>query len=391
MSKEKIFILRRTNEYGGCEILLLDWLKYIDYDRHTVYLGSTTDYFTEKFSQYGLPVRYVPLSLPFVGNFFGIYRKWKTFLKSISPDRIVIMQGGFFECTFPCFLAAHRVTKGNVYMTEHLAAPLPPEKTSSVHFGFIPGFGLWWHKKMWALRARGLLSKHILAVSEEVKNRLVAYGYPSGNVTVAFHGIDVARYSPSESVKAEVRRKYGIPEDALVFVSTARMSPQKRIERIIKAFDELSSAHNNIWVLLAGDGPLKENMQSLAASVREKHRIKMLGQLEDVVPILQAGDIYLLPSDNEGLSVALTEAMSAGLVCVATDVSGSREIIEDGVNGFLVEPSEPGVLRGMEKVILMGEGERTAIACKAREAVQEKFEIGKSVRNILHLLKIGSI
>jgi glycosyltransferase involved in cell wall biosynthesis len=389
--KDKVLFIRRPGAFGGIEVLLLDWMKHVDYRKNEVVLASTKDYFSDNIQENRFPVEYKTLSLPVLGSSLSIYRSWAGDIKRISPDKIVIMQGTIDEIPLPCVLAAYKATRGNVYMTEHLAAPLPPKRTRSLHYGFLPGVGLWWYKKMLTLRLRGYLVKRILAVSEGVKNVLLMYGYPSEKISIAYHGVDVSQFSPSGSKRKNWRQRHDIPEQDLVFVSTARLAQEKRIERIIKAFDTLSQEYDNLWLLIAGDGPMRKELEIAKNSLGCRDRIKLLGLVENVSELLQASDIFVLPSDREGLSVSLTEAMSTGLICIASDVSGSNEVIQDGENGFLVEPSDQGVFHGMETVLKMNDSDRKIIAQNARNSIVEHFEMRKSVTNILGLLDIESI
>lgn len=390
-SMNKILFLRRPGAFGGIEVLLLDWLRRINYEENEVVLGSTKDYFSDAINKDGLPVVCKTLSLPVLGNFISLYKSWATEIKNISPDKIIIMQGTIDEIPLPCVLAAHQATHGNVYMTEHLAAPLPPKKTSTLHYGFLPGAGIWWYKMMLMLRMRGHLAKRVLAVSEGVKNVLLMYGYPPGKITIAYHGVDASRFSPSDEKRKNWRLRYAIPEKDVVIVSTARLAKEKRIESIIRAFGRLSRENGALWLMIAGDGPLRNELENERNFLGCRDRIKLLGLVENVSELLQGSDIFVLPSDREGLSVSLTEAMAAGLVCIASDVSGSNEVIRDGENGFLIEPSDQGVLQGMEKVLKMSDAARNLVAQNARRSILEHFEMKKSVTNILGLLDIKSI
>jgi len=244
---------------------------------------------------------------------------------------------------------------------------------------------------MLSIRIRGALPKRILAVSEGVKEALLMYGLDPEKIAIAYHGVDAALFAPSETNKKTWRLRNNIPEQDLVFVSTARLNPQKRLERLIKAFDALRKQHDNIWLLIAGDGQLRKEIDSLVNSLESKDRIKMLGLVENVSEILQASDIFVLPSDREGLSVSLTEAMATGLICVASNVSGSNEVIENGENGFLVEPNEKGVLHGMKEILELDLPARRGIAQKGRDFILEHFEMRKSVTNILGMLDIESV
>ena len=83
-----------------------------------------------------------------------------------------------------------------------------------------------------------------------------------------------------------------------------------------------------------------------------------LGHLDDVSPAVKASDIYVLSSCTEALGIALLEAMSCKLVCVATRTTGPSEIIEDGENGFLVHPSDSGILNGLRAALKLGQEQR---------------------------------
>ena len=386
----KILFIRRSGAFGGIEVLLLDWLRSIDYGKNEVVLASTIDCFTDKINEGALPVVYQNLPLTVLGGFFEIYQSWFKDIQRISPDKIVIMESNLTEIPLPSVLAAYFAARGNVYMTEHIAWPFPPERTRSRHYGFLPGLGLWWHKMMWMVRIRGYLSKRILAVSEAVKDALLMYGYPSGKIVVAYHGVDVAQFSPDGARRMEWRRRNNIPENAIVMISTARLASEKRLERLIRAFLAMAQDRENLWLLFAGEGPLRSELEQSVHSMQGNDRVMFLGLSDNVSELLQASDLFVLPSDREGLSVSLTEAMSTGLICIASNVSGSSEVIKDGENGFLVEPSDEGVLDGIRRAMNLDDRKRKDISQSARNTILEKFEKRKSVINILKLLEIES-
>ena len=181
--------------------------------------------------------------------------------------------------------------------------------------------------------------KGILSVSQGVKDRLVAgYGYAPEKICVVYNGIDTDHFSPvSEEHRLELRRNLHMPDDAVVVVSAARLDQIKRLDRLIKAFAVLSAERRNLWLILTGDGPLRDELRTLAQAVDNGERIRFLGYVEDVCPVLQASDIFVLPSDEEGFGIALVEAMACKLVCVSTKTVGPSEIIAHGQNGFLTD------------------------------------------------------
>jgi glycosyltransferase involved in cell wall biosynthesis len=410
--KKKLLFVRRTYGFGGMEVRLLDWLGQIDYSQNEVLVVSPTDVFSERIAKRGIPAKYVALSPKELlgvfgrydprsgtnellsGGFWRFFKTWLRFLCRIRPDAVIMMEGNFFSLPLACVLAAFLVTRGNVYMTEHLGIPKePPRKVSRVHFGFLPGLGLWWYKQVWPeiwpWRMRGKLSKRILSASETVKNRIVSfYGYPAEKMGIIHHGVDTERFCPSPTNKMEWRRAHNIPERDLVVVSTCELRPQKRIDRLLQAFDSVSCKHDNLWLLLTGDGELREDVKRWVAHTQGNQRIKLLGHLENVGPVLQASDIYVLPSDNEGFGIALIEAMATKLVCVATRTPGPDGIIDDGENGFLADLTYEGVLSGLERALLLSPSERERMGEKARRTVLEKYELKRAVENALELLDI---
>ena len=388
--KKRILFLRRTCGFGGVEKCILDLLAGVDYERSDVWLASLTDVFSRRIATRRLPVTLIPLPVPVTGGLRRFFFAWVAFLRRVRPDQIIMVEGGFFDFPWLAVLAAYLVSGGRVYMTEHLAAFAPPPKVSRIHFGFLPGLGLWWYKQVWPRRIRGYLAKRILAVSKGVREKLITYyGYPREKIHVAYRWADTSRFAPaSEEKRRSLRATLGIPDDAVVVVSTARLDPIKCLDRLIRAFGVLSPAHPNLWMLIAGEGPLRDELEGLAKSVDPNQRIRFLGHLEDVSPVIQASDIYVLPSDEEGFATALVEAMSAKLTCVATRATGPTEIIEDGENGFLVERSYEGVLNGLEKALLLREDQKRAMGECARATVEEHFQMWNGVQRMLTLLDI---
>jgi glycosyltransferase involved in cell wall biosynthesis len=410
---KRVLFVRRAYAFGGAELRLLDWLSRIDYSNNEVLVANPVDVFSNEIAKRGLPSRFVPVSPDESrqlygrydtksnrelgrGSFWQLFRAWFRFLRRIHPDQVVIMEGYFFDFPLGCVLAAFLITRGNTYMTEHVGIlEFPPRKTSKRHFGFIPGLGLWWYRQVWPAyfpwHLRSRLSKRILAASETVRKRAVEYyDYPSNKMGIINHGVDVERFRPSAAQRTEWRRTHMIPETDLVIVSTARLSREKRLDLLLEAFWALSARYQNLWLVLAGDGPLREELQQQIAA-RGDSRVRMPGLVKNVAPLLQGCDIYALASDNEGFGIALVEAMATKLICVATRTPGPDVIIEDGVNGFLVDFSLDHLREGLEKAVSLEPEERTQMGNHARETAVSKYCLGEAVENALRLLKIGYV
>jgi len=390
--KRRVLLLHRAPWFGGAEKRVLDWLQGVDYSRCGVSLTYTADVFSDRIASLGLPVACMPLGPEASGRFLKVLFAWLSYLREFRPDQVIMIDGYFLEWPLPVVLAAYLVSRGNLYMTEHTAAPEPQRPASRIHLGFLPGFGLRWRLSMWQLRLRARLSRHVLAVSEDLKQWMVQkYGYAPAKVVVAYHGAETERFRcASPDARKATRATLNLPENGIVIVSTARLHFQKRIDRLIKSFSAFATKDPNLRLLIAGDGPQEESIRRLAADSDVHERIRFLGWVEDVSPVLQASDIFVLPSDFEGFGLALLEAMASELVCVATNTQGPGEVIVDGKNGILVEPTDAGVQKGIERALRLTVEERQAMGRQARQTVLERFSFREGVERGLAALNIES-
>lgn len=408
-----ILFIRRTYGFGGTEGRLLDWLERVDYAKNRAYVLSPTDVFSEKMTARGIQAQFLSLSQAENNKLFGQYDPvtgreslsksgfwapflaWWRFISRIRPDSVVMMAGHLFSYPVPCVLAAFLASRGRVYLTVHSMGRLEelPRKHSGVHLGFLPGLGWWWYTqvwpKTWSPRIEAGMCRRVLAASQTIRNRIVtSYKLPSQKMDIITHGADTHRFCPSLIRKVEWRRSHNIPENELVIVSTGRLSGEKGALRLLRAFDLFAKGRANVRLVLAGDGPLREEVKKRAAVHLADGKIILLGHLEDVAPVLQASDIYVLPSDSEGCAIALLEAMATGLVCVSTMVGGPREIISDRETGFLIEPTDEGVLHGLQEASKLSPADRAEIGRKARRVIESKAELRSAVSHAFRLLDI---
>ena len=137
----------------------------------------------------------------------------------------------------------------------------------------------------------------------------------------------------------EIKRKeLGIPENGFLIVNVAEFTVNKNQAMLIRALEELR--HPDLYLVMCGIG---DGEKALVQYVKEKglgEHIKFAGFRKDVPEILHASDCFVLASLREGLSVALMEAMAAGLPVVCGKIRGNVDLIEDGVGGYLVTPTE---------------------------------------------------
>jgi len=200
--------------------------------------------------------------------------------------------------------------------------------------------------------------------------------------------VDINKFYPDYYTRQIMRKRFNISENETIVITTARLAKEKCLHRLINAFDLLSQKFKNNWLFIVGDGPLREDLEGLARSKQSKVRIKFLGFQEDVTDYLKMSDIYVLPSENEGLAIALLEAMATGLIVVATNTPGPSEIICDGFNGFLVDNTEMGVVRGMRKAFLLTEEQRQNISKNAIDFIRNNFDMSKNIKEELEVFAL---
>jgi glycosyltransferase involved in cell wall biosynthesis len=224
-----------------------------------------------------------------------------------------------------------------------------------------------------AYRFTTRLSDCVTAVSSGVAAACRADGIarPDGLVVIP-NGIDTARWMPDSAVRAQVREELGVG-DGFLWCTVGRLEPVKDHALLLQALTALPArAH----LVIAGSGRLAPELHSLARELRLETRVRFPGFQPDPRRWLQAADGFALTSRWEGLPMSLLEAGACGLPCVATDVSGVREILDDGVTGFVAAAGDVASFRTeMMRLMAAEPMERFAMGIRARRRIVERFGI----------------
>ena len=186
-------------------------------------------------------------------------------------------------------------------------------------------------------------------------------------------GIDVKGIHDLKVDRAQKRRELGVPEDAFVMLSVGDLNANKNHSTAIKAFAKADIP--NSCYLICGEGELRNELNSLAEKLGVSQRVRLLGFRNDVREILKASDLFVFPSFREGLSVALLEAASAGVTCIASNIRGNVDLLEQSQ---LFSPAdEEKIADIMRKSV----GEKQAPNQKVYEKF-DKTEVEKRMENI---------
>jgi glycosyltransferase involved in cell wall biosynthesis len=165
---------------------------------------------------------------------------------------------------------------------------------------------------------------------------------PARKVSTIPNGVDLTRFGPAS--QAAARRALGLPGESTVVGTVGRLDPVKDQAALVRAFATLMGAYPEALLVLAGDGPCREELARLVAELGAGGRVRLLGECRDVPQVLAAMDLFVLPSLAEGMSNTILEAMAVGLPVVATRVGGNRELVDEGETGRLVPPGDPRAL-----------------------------------------------
>jgi glycosyltransferase involved in cell wall biosynthesis len=244
------------------------------------------------------------------------------------------------------------------------------------------GFTRFTKKRRLICRLLGRVTDLSIAVSQGVKDYLVEQvGLDPAGVRVVPNGVDMAAIDAARPGPA-VRQELGLPEDVPVIGLVGRLDHWgKGHKELFEAMAGLKKRYP-VQALIVGGGRREAEMRELAAGLGLAGQAHFLGQRQDVPDLLKAMDIFVLPSYSEGLSLALLEAMAAGLPVIATAVGGTPEVVTDGVTGLLVPPRDPEALAGALERLLADPAGARALGNKAREHVRERYSLDRLGREI---------
>lgn len=218
-----------------------------------------------------------------------------------------------------------------------------------------------------------------LAVSEEV----LATVWPRlrSRTEVVVHGVDLERVRGAASARTAVRVELGIGAGEVVVGTVANFRAQKDYPNLLAAAAVLRARGVPVRIVAVGQGPLEEEMRARNAALGLGDRVLLLGHRDDAERVLAACDVFTLASSNEGLPVALMEALALGLPVAVTAVGGVPGAVTDGVEGRLVPPRDPEALAEAIAELADDDALRARMGAAARET-SERFDIAAATARI---------
>jgi glycosyltransferase involved in cell wall biosynthesis len=229
-------------------------------------------------------------------------------------------------------------------------------------------------------RLAALCCDKIISVSREHGDWIVLLRIaPREKVVVIRNGVQIGP-PPDEAARHAARALLGLDDSVPLLLCAGRVVRQKNHADALRAMISLSARFPGARLLIAGDGPLRPQLELLAQRLGVRDSVSFLGFRSDVPSLLAAADVVPMPSLWEGMPLALLEAMAACRPCVANAIMGIREVVRHGETGILVPPKQPEALAAGIAAVLQEPDRAEVMARNARRQVEAEFSVERFLR-----------
>lgn len=246
-----------------------------------------------------------------------------------------------------------------------------------------------WRSHHWLTRVANWLTvgleDDLLAVSDEVRSSMPPRA--RRRCRVVRHGIDVAATRAARVHRPDVRAELGIEPGETLVVSVANLRATKDHPGLQDAAALVLEERQDVTFVVAGQGPLAGELEQRRQALGLGRRFRYLGYVRDVPRLLSGGDVFVLGSRHEGLPIALMEALALGLPVVATDVGGISAVVDDGLDGLLVEAGRPAALSDAILALVADRARRARM--RARQDARDDLGIDAAARIHEELYRAG--
>jgi glycosyltransferase involved in cell wall biosynthesis len=222
----------------------------------------------------------------------------------------------------------------------------------------------------------------VVAVSEPILRELQSAGVPAGNLALIPNGISTGRFATA----APIYRNLFDP-DAFIFGVACRQVAAKGVDLLLRAIPRVSALAPSTRFLIAGDGPCMNEYVELARSLGVDDKVIFLGRCNSMPEFYASLNTFVLPSRDEGLPIALLEAMASGRMVIATDVGSVSSVVRNQENGLLITA---GNLEALVLAMLSVVSNRDYLArfgCAAQSQVSSNYSFGRMVRRYAELYR----
>jgi glycosyltransferase involved in cell wall biosynthesis len=225
----------------------------------------------------------------------------------------------------------------------------------------------------------------IIVVSNATKNYVLSLGADPEKIEVLHNGVDLNRFKPQTGIKDGIRKKLGIPKDAIVVLTVRRLVYKNGIDTLIESAEIAIKKNPTIVFLVVGTGPDFDEIKTKTKQMGIEKKFRLTGFVsdEDLPFYYNVADFFVLPSKSgEGLPLVALEAMACGLPVIATNVGGISEIMMEDY-GKVVPPNAPNSLA--EAILEFSRMELSALKRDLRTMIEQKFSWDKNVTKLAEI------
>lgn len=328
--------------------------------------STETNYFTFQTAHNlpGLPVDY-PLVLPWISE------KTRKEIEGTHWDIIHVHHPAYVSVMA---LKIGERCKAPVVFTYH-------SQYDQVVKSNVPFFPDWVYELIFYVGAASVIGRMaaIIATTSWLRKELISKFPEIPIYTVSTAGLPAPFESPV--MKRELRKQLSIPVNEIVFTVVSRLSLEKNVSFLLRAFKKWNTVHKSGRLIIIGDGNDRTHLEELSKKLRISHHVQFTGKIsnDQLVPWLNAADIFLYSSVTDTVSVNIVEAMSAGLPVVAIDDKTTRELVLPGINGYLSKTNLKQYTSMMEKALQ----ERETLARGAKKHIKLHYSLQATSNNLI--------
>lgn len=199
------------------------------------------------------------------------------------------------------------------------------------------------------------------------------------------NAVDFERFAPDPAARQRIRREFGLSDNTILLGTIGRMTRQKGFDVLLQAMPAVLQKYPQAMLLIVGEGPLRQELQELTASLGIGSHVHFTGARKDIEAVLAGFDLFISSSRWEGLPTVLLESIAAKLPLVATAVSGSIELVQEGVNGRLIPVENPVALAEAVQAVLQDLPHYQQGSQEIRHQIEQQFSLQAITRQLEEL------
>jgi len=220
----------------------------------------------------------------------------------------------------------------------------------------------------------------LVTVTHDLKNEIVStWGVDSSKVKVIYNGLNLSLYGQEWDL-SDLRVEIGVEPGDPIVGSVGRLRPVKNFGLLLEAMVLVIKELPRTRLVLVGGGKMEESLKGLARTLGIDSKVIFLGSRADVHRLISLFDVFVLPSLYEGMSNTILEAMACSRPIVATRVGGNPELVEDGLNGYLVPPRDANALAERIITLLQNPDQARRFGRAGRDIVEKRHQLKAMVR-----------